>query len=227
MKQTALQELSGHLMNPYMDSEEGVVTSNLYQINRVNTASRNIFWPIAKPSSCFLQNFHGRWHSCTGIAGLIRSCTGFGSVKFGNKQNITTDNYYTSTPPAMELKPTAPLKPPTIYIRAQMSFQNRPQYTLHYQLSLSVRSQYILEYQLSLSVNTQYRLEQKMSLSIRPQYTLQHQLSLSVCPQYTLQYQLPLSVRTQYILQYQLSLSVRQNINFITNCLSQSTYNIH
>ena len=40
-----------------MDSEEGVVSSNTYQINRVNTASRYMFWLIAKSSTWFLPKF--------------------------------------------------------------------------------------------------------------------------------------------------------------------------
>jgi len=57
VKQTTLQELVAQLMNLSMDSEEGVVSSNTYQINRVNTASRYMFWLLAKPSSWFLPKF--------------------------------------------------------------------------------------------------------------------------------------------------------------------------
>ena len=73
-------------MNLSMDSEEGVVSSNTYQINRVNTASRYMFWLIAKPSTWFLPNLHRSWLSCTGIVSPNPSCSGFGSVSFGNKQ---------------------------------------------------------------------------------------------------------------------------------------------
>jgi len=44
-------------MNLSMDSEEGVVSSNTYQTNQVNTASRYMFWLIAKPYSWFLPKF--------------------------------------------------------------------------------------------------------------------------------------------------------------------------
>jgi len=54
VKQTTLQELVAQLMNLSMDSEEGVVSSNTHQINRVNTASMYMFWLIAKPSTRFL-----------------------------------------------------------------------------------------------------------------------------------------------------------------------------
>ena len=54
VKQTTLQELVAQLMNLSMDSEESVVSSNAYQINRVNTASRYMFWLIAKPATRFL-----------------------------------------------------------------------------------------------------------------------------------------------------------------------------
>ena len=54
VKQTTLQELVAQLMNLSMDSEESVVSSSTYQINRVNTASRHMFWLIAKPSTRFL-----------------------------------------------------------------------------------------------------------------------------------------------------------------------------
>ena len=73
-------------MNLSMDSDEGVVSSNRYQINRVNTASRLMFWLIAKPSTWFFQNLHWSWYSCTGIASPNPNCSGFGSVSFGNKQ---------------------------------------------------------------------------------------------------------------------------------------------
>ena len=57
VKQTTLQELVAQLMNLSWDSEEGVVSGNTYQINRVNTASRYMFWLIAKPSTRFLRKF--------------------------------------------------------------------------------------------------------------------------------------------------------------------------
>ena len=54
VKQTTLQELVAQLVNLSMDSEEGVVSRNTYQINRVNTESRYMFWLLAKPSTRFL-----------------------------------------------------------------------------------------------------------------------------------------------------------------------------
>jgi len=57
LKQTTLQELVTGLMNLSMGSEECVVSSNTYLINRVNTESRYMFWLIAKPSTWFLPKF--------------------------------------------------------------------------------------------------------------------------------------------------------------------------
>jgi len=57
VKQTTLEELVAQLMNLSMDSEEGVVSSNTYQIHRVNTASSYMFWLMAKPSTWFLPKF--------------------------------------------------------------------------------------------------------------------------------------------------------------------------
>ena len=86
------------LMNLSMDSEEFVVSGKTYQINRVNTTSMYVFWLIAKTSTWFLPKLHGSWHSCTGITrDLVPSVS-------GTSRNITTDNYYTSVPLAMELK---------------------------------------------------------------------------------------------------------------------------
>ena len=45
------------LMNLSMDSEECVVSSNTYQINRVNSPTSYMFWLIAKPSTWFLSKF--------------------------------------------------------------------------------------------------------------------------------------------------------------------------
>ena len=44
-------------MNLSWNSEEGVVSGNRYQINRVNTASKYMFWLIAKLSTRFLPKF--------------------------------------------------------------------------------------------------------------------------------------------------------------------------
>src|SRR5215510_12983054 len=57
VKKTTLQELVEHMMNLSRDSEEGVVSCNTCQINRVNTASRYMFWLIAKPSTRSLPKF--------------------------------------------------------------------------------------------------------------------------------------------------------------------------
>ena len=105
MKQTTLQELVAQLMNLSMDSEKGVVSSNTYQINRVNTASRYMFWLIAKPSSRFLPKFPRE------VALMHRDCQvptqavlGLVPSVSGTSRNITTDNYYTSIPLTVEFK---------------------------------------------------------------------------------------------------------------------------
>ena len=103
MKQTTLQELVAQLVNVSMDSEECVVSSNTYQINRVNTASRYMFWLIAKPSTWFLPKFIRQpalmHRDCQSqpILNLVPSVS-------GTIRNITTDNYCTSIPLAMDLK---------------------------------------------------------------------------------------------------------------------------
>ena len=104
VKQTTLQELVAQLMNLSMDSEECVVSSNAYQINRVNTASRYMFWLIAKLSAWFLPKFTRQLALMHRIASRNPSCSGFGSVSVGNNQKHTIDNYYTSIPLVMELK---------------------------------------------------------------------------------------------------------------------------
>jgi len=105
VKQTTLHELVAQLINLSMDSEECVVSSNTYQINRVNTASSYMFWLIAKPSSWFLTIFTRE------LALIHRDCQSqtklfwiwFRHVS-GKSRNITTDNYYTSIPLTKELK---------------------------------------------------------------------------------------------------------------------------
>ena len=57
VKQTTLQELVAQLMNLSWNSEEGVVSGYTHHINRVNTASKYMFWWIAKPPTRFLPKF--------------------------------------------------------------------------------------------------------------------------------------------------------------------------
>jgi len=57
VKQTTLQELVAQLMHHSMDSEECVDSNNTYKINGVSTASRYMFWLIAKSSTWFLPKF--------------------------------------------------------------------------------------------------------------------------------------------------------------------------
>ena len=69
-----------------VESEEDVVSSNTHKINRANTASRYMFWLIAKPSIQFLPKFTWELALVHRFASPSPSCFGFERVNFGNKQ---------------------------------------------------------------------------------------------------------------------------------------------
>jgi hypothetical protein len=92
-------------MNLSIDSEECVVSNNTYQINRVNTASRYMFWLRAKPSTRFFSKiYRGAGTQAPGLPVPTQAVLDLVPSVSGTNRNITADNYYTSFPLAIELK---------------------------------------------------------------------------------------------------------------------------
>jgi hypothetical protein len=88
-----------------MDSEECVVSSNTYQINRVNTAS--MYDVLADSKTFYLVSskiYTGAGTQAPGLPVPTQAVLDLVPSVSRTNRNITTDNYYTSIPLAMELK---------------------------------------------------------------------------------------------------------------------------